>query len=133
MCSISSVQVPVSAKPYMWTSTKTIEGFNEVLRVATPDRILVVGKRNWDMMAGGSAHFPEAPPIREERFKLSPRWKDADGFVPHAYWYPTGPGKYALCAPIYHPAYPKGFFDPSTDKTVDKLLRQNWNVPSKTP
>jgi hypothetical protein len=115
----------------MWTSERTVAGFTEVLRVVNPNRILVIGKSNWEMMAGGPGYFPDAPPIREDRFKLPSKWRDDDGPVPHAYWYQTRPGNFALCAPIYHPAYPKGFFSPDTTKIVDKLLRKDWTPPTR--
>ena len=113
----------------MWTSKQTLEGFREVLRVANPDRILVVGKRNWEMMAGGTEYFPKRPPIPEEGFKLPRIWRDKDGINKIAYWYPTTPGNYALCAPIYHPAYPKGFHADATSKVVAQLLRKDWEPP----
>jgi hypothetical protein len=107
----------------MWTSEQTLDGFREVLRVANPERILVVGKRNWEMMAGGTDYFPKHPPKPEEKFKLPSNWHDI------AYWYPTTPGHYALCAPIYHPAYPKGFHTADTSKIVAQLLRKDWLPP----
>jgi|GEM_PF-4626233 len=113
----------------MWTSDQTLDGFREVLRVANPERILVVGKRNWEMMAGGPRFFPERPPLVEEKFELPRTWRDTDGFNRNAYWYPTVPGKYALCAPIYHPAYPKGFYSEETAKTVSRLLKKDWKSP----
>jgi hypothetical protein len=113
----------------MWTSEQTLDGFREVLRVANPERILVVGKRNWEMMAGGTEFFPKHPPIPEEKFKLPRRWRDRDGVNQIAYWYSTTAGHYALCAPIYHPAYPKGFHSDDTSKIVALLLRKDWETP----
>jgi hypothetical protein len=115
----------------MWTSDQTLAGFREVLRVANPQRILVVGKTNWQMIAGGSTHFPKRPPIAEQRFVVKNMGDKHFGSAnDYAYWYPTTRDSYALCAPIFHPAYPQGFFSPTTKSTVKKLITGEFKMPS---
>ncbi len=65
----------------MWASKESVSGFKEVLRVLKPDRILVLGKTNWRMMAGGETHFPAEPANSRAGVSLtkgvlyeSPRW-----------------------------------------------------------
>ena len=54
----------------MWASPKTIEAFRQVLITCKPHRVLVVGKTNWRLIAGGEEHFPGNRPIMEKRFRL---------------------------------------------------------------
>ena len=118
----------------MWTSSDTLNGFKEVLHVCQPDRILVVGKTLWSMMAG-AAHFPDAPPVRERRFPLPISFCTGLDHKSdrHAYWYPTGQTSYALCAPVFHPAFPRGFHHPSTVRTVATLMSRKWVPPTHDP
>jgi hypothetical protein len=113
-------------KEWMWTSEATVAGFKEVLRVCVPDRILIVGKTNW-VRLGGAEQFPDDPPVPEPRFNLPESFCNG---IPEtdrsAYWYPTSPGSFALCAPIFHPAYPRGFHDPGTKQVLAKLLDSGW-------
>lgn len=115
---------------WMWTSEPTVAGFKEVLHVCQPNRVLIVGKTNWAMLAGAE-QFPCNPPIREARFALPENF--CAGLEPNidrnAYWYPTGPDSYALCAPIFHPAFPRGFYDPATKRVVANLLDKRWRHP----
>jgi hypothetical protein len=114
----------------MWTSERTLEGFREILEIGNPQRILVIGKQNWRMMAGGSMLFPDRSPIPEQQFPLPPQFigrnYDSSGV---GYWYPTTQGRYALCAPIFHPGYPRGFYSSGTRDTVTRLLRRDWKMP----
>jgi len=116
----------------MWRSKQSIEGFKEVLEDCKPERILVIGKDTWRMMAGGEEDFRTGAPIIERRFPLPPDF--SKGFSPeeggYAFWYPTGGTTYALAAPIYHPGYPKGFHSVSTSDVVTQLLRKDWIAPS---
>jgi hypothetical protein len=115
----------------MWEGY-TVSGFKEVLCVHRPDRILVLGKTNWQMLPGNE-HFssPYLPrvesrfPITGERFRYGLHESDQS-----AYWYPTGHGGFALCAPIFHPAYPAGFYRPETRETVKILMKKSWKLPA---
>ncbi len=116
----------------MWVSPETVSGFKEVLAVCKPNRILVVGKTNWRFMAG-KEHFPENPPVPEPRFPLPESFcsnLDADS-EQNAYWYPTGTNGYALAAPVYHPAYPRGFHGHGTAEVMKRLMQRSWKAPSK--
>jgi hypothetical protein len=114
----------------MWKSFATVEGFKEVLRRYEPDRILVVGKDTWRKMPG-DREIPQGKPVEETRFKLPDQFISlSEPSERCAYWYPTGNGKFALAAPIFHPRYPKGFHDPETIKAV-KLLLESWEPPSR--
>ena len=114
----------------MWASELTLDAFKEVLTVCKPDRVLIVGKTTWRMMAGKD-EFPQYPPIPEPLFRLP------DGFCAglnaeaeqHAYWYPTGANSWTLCAPIFHPAYPRGFHGEGTREVMRQLLSQRWHGP----
>jgi hypothetical protein len=81
----------------MWSSLLTVSAFSEVLEVCKPDRILIVGKTNWRMMAGKD-EVPENPPILEPSFPLPDSF--CAGLNPdserNAYWYSTGAGSWAL-------------------------------------
>lgn len=115
---------------WMWTSKKTVAAFKQVLEELKPDRVLVVGKTNWRLMAGGEEHFPGNPPLMDDRFALPDSFCRDLHFDSerHAYWYPTGKKTYALCAPIFHPAYPRGFHKPGTAAVVNELLQNKWAV-----
>jgi hypothetical protein len=115
----------------MWSSALTVESFKEVLAVCKPDRVLVVGKTNWRMMAGKD-EFPENPPILESLFRLPESFcagLNADS-EQNAYWYPTGADSWALCAPIFHTAYPKGFHSDGTEEVMTQLLSTKWKGPN---
>jgi hypothetical protein len=103
---------PMRPKERMWYSRKTLDGFSEVLNRCKPERILVLGKTTWRMMAG-EVELPTSPPIIEPRFRLPEtfcRGLDTDKEC-HAYRYNTGRATYALAAPIYHPAYRRAFIN----------------------
>jgi hypothetical protein len=115
----------------MWSSVLTVSAFSEVLEICKPDRILVVGKTTWRMMAGKD-EVPENPPILEPFFPLPDSF--CAGLNPeserNAYWYSTGAGSWALAAPIFHTAYPKGFHGEGTKAVIAQLLSKEWRAPN---
>jgi hypothetical protein len=118
-------------QPSMWECKQTINGFKEICQHHTPDRILVIGKTNWKNMPGNKS-FPDiALPREESRFPLlGERFrKGLDDSEQYAYWYPTVGGNFALCAPVFHPAYPAGFNLPATRETVKTLMKKSWKPP----
>lgn len=122
-------QARVRPEDWMWTSKTTVQAFKQVLAECQPERILVIGKTNWRFMAGGTKYFPEAPPGIENSFTLPSTFSDEIFGESHAYWYPTDKGQYALAAPIFHPAYPSGFYAPATPEVVSRLLEKSWTAP----
>jgi hypothetical protein len=112
----------------MWESDPTVSGFKEVLEVHAPDRVLVLGKTAWQMLPGNECFTAPNLPRKELRFRIPGesfrRGLDVSDQI--AYWYPTTPGSYALCAPVFHPAYPAGFYRPETRETVKLLMKNSW-------
>ncbi len=126
--------VPVGARhrpdESMWESNATVNGFKEVCQVHKPERILVLGKGTWQNLPGNE-HYPKSVPQKEPLFPLRGE-RFSRGLHPSdqfAYWYPTSSKSYALCAPIFHPAYPAGFYLPDTKRTVQLLMRNAWIPP----
>jgi hypothetical protein len=116
----------------MWASKFTIQGFREVLNKCKPNRVLVVGKENWRMLPS-HVEYPDRPPLPELSFGLPHNFcrgldVEKEG---HAFWYFTGRNSYALCAPIFHPAYPRGFHSPETVLVLKRLLDKRWRSPSR--
>jgi hypothetical protein len=114
----------------MW-GKRSVEAFKEVLGLHKPDRILVIGKKAWSWVAGDPKHFPKQPPIPELRFRLPcERFTIGLAECDHtAYWYPTTRGSFALSAPVYHPAYPRGFHSEDTRRVVKTLMNPRWKGP----
>lgn len=115
-------------KPRDWAASA--HGFQEVLSAYQPDRILVIGKDTWRHMAG-DRELPGQEPIKESLFPLTGTLFAAglDKSELSAYWYSTGAGHFALAAPIFHPAFPGGFYAPETREVVKQLLKKDWKPP----
>jgi hypothetical protein len=83
-------------------------------------------------MMAGKDEVPENPPILEPSFPLPESF--CAGLNPeserNAYWYSTGAGSWALAAPIFHTAYPKGFHGKGTKELIAQLLSKEWRTPN---
>lgn len=115
---------------WMWESGATVKGFKEVCRIHAPERILVLGKGTWQNLPGNK-HYPRLTPQKEASFplvgaKFVRGLGRSDQF---AYWYPIASRSFALCAPIFHPAYPAGFYSSETRKTIELLTQRSWRPP----
>jgi hypothetical protein len=113
---------------WMWDSQATVSGFKEVCQVHVPNRILVIGKTTWQNLPGNECFPAQGAPRIEHRFPiLGERFlrglHTSDQF---AYWYPTAGKNFALCAPIFHPGYPAGFYLPETREIVRLLMKKSW-------
>jgi hypothetical protein len=84
------------------------KAFQQVLDCLQPDRVLVLGKKNWLSLPNDPAVLA-CNPIPEPRLKLLDKVAGLnidDGF---AYWYGCHSGHLALAMPVIHPAYRRGF------------------------
>jgi len=81
---------------------ETQQFFRKVLKELKPDRVLITGKRLWQILPSRNPPFEPKPAYDLK----APLTGSLHPDQKHAWWHVTDDGEYALVAPIYHPSSP---------------------------